>query len=102
MSAEPGVGGSSEPQTRSSGLFGVVSGTVGYSLSNAFTSVVICELSKYCFGKDSHLHCSECSKTAKKCLQGILYCIQSLQLQQGVFVVMPKSTTCTLPDCDFK
>ena len=31
MSAEPGVGGWSEPQTRSSGLFSVVSETVGYS-----------------------------------------------------------------------
>ena len=94
------MGRSSGPQTiRSSGLFGVVLEIVGYSLSNAFTSAVICELSKYCFGKD---HCSECSKTAKKCLQGILYYIQSLQVQQGVFVVMPKSTTFTLPDCDFK
>ena len=46
MLAEPGVGGSSEPQRRSSGLFGVVVETVGYSLSNAFTSAVICELSK--------------------------------------------------------
>ena len=59
MSAEPEVGGSSGPQTRSSGLFGVVSETVRYSLSNAFTSAVICEPSKYCFGKNSHFHCSE-------------------------------------------
>ena len=94
-----GVGGSSGPQTRSSGLFGVVSETVGYTLSNAFTSAVICELSiRIPISTVQNVQKQQRSVYKKFCIVSSLckYSKECLLLCQS-----PQHVR-TLPDCDFK
>ena len=52
----------------------------------------------YCSGRLSHTHFSKNLNTTKKCLHGILHCIQSGHVHEGSPVAVPKSTVCNLFD----
>ena len=52
----------------------------------------------YCSGRLSHPHFWKNLNTTKKCLHGILHCIQSGHVREGSPVVVSKLTVCSLLD----